>query len=653
MIAMWPEDGRASLLRGPEGPAERWGYAAAATAVTLLFWIVVASFNVEAHPGVDQNGYLVGGKVLAFEGAAGLRHLDPATGQPDPFGFVGRMWIGADLGTPQERFYPKYPPGLPFLVAITWWLGRPELTYWINPVCMTLGVAGSFVIARMIAGSALGLLAMIVVASSPAILGLATNPNSHAGAVCFVTWGMAMAMLWSRWGGWWRALLAGLCLGAAVTFRYTEGLLIVPAGLLVVFSVVESFMRTGTGSPARTRLGGGAVMAAGWLAVVGAMVSYNLASFGSITGYDPTRESTGFRWAYFHDNWLTMLRALDDFGLSLVFPLGVAGMIMLAGMRVRVGLVMSSWIVPGLLIYAAYYWAPSPDGLGYTRFFVTQFPAIAACAAAAGAAALSASSAVAPIARGWRKWTGSGPQVGWALAGGAVVALAVLVGSSTARRQLANDQLQRLALADRARVILDHAPPGSVIVSRDSGLMHHLQFVGDYRLLDAQLFDHRTVQRLDDDLSEEEELLEPEAFDPQRKAALFARLGGLDQRALTAEQQRLVSQAIERGERVFVAMPWRPLRGRDAEQYGLWRVLPREQYETRPAGQWDRMAVGDLVEERGGRRVPRWGAAGARRTFRPGSDRGLLVEVLARTPVGEAEAVESVKADRADAEPGA
>ena len=35
------------------------------------------------------------------------------------------------------------------------------------------------------------------------------------------------------------------------------------------------------------------------------------------------------------------------------------------------------WIVPSLLIYSAYYWAPDGTHIGYLRFFLTVFPGLA------------------------------------------------------------------------------------------------------------------------------------------------------------------------------------------------------------------------------------------------------------------------------------
>jgi hypothetical protein len=633
-MGMWPLKSEAgvlpTLLRGDERPWERWVFGLGMLGVLGVFFAMMACFNVAAHPGVDQNGYLVGGKILAQRGTAGLSVIDPDTGQVDPYQFVGRMWIGADLGTDRERYYPKYPPGLPLLVAIGWWLGLgPAFAYWINPVCMTLGLGATFLVMRMLAGSGPALLVTAVLASSPAVMGLTTNPNSHAGALCFVTWGMYFALQWSRGGGWGRAIGAGLCLGMAVTFRYTEGLLVLPAALAVLFGLSWRRLRSYLEM---------ASMGAAWLAVVGAMVAYNYACFGSLTGYDPTNESTGFRIEYFYDNWATMLRALDGPGLFMLFPIAVAGMVGLLLWQWRMGLIMAAWIVPSVLLYTAYYWAPSPEGLGYTRFFVTQFPALGACAAAAGAMAIDATQRLRAAGQGATA-TRMG-AAGWTLGGGVVAAIAVLVNTQAGLVQIEMDQINRLALQDQARRILDQAPPGSVIISRNQSLLHHLQFVGDYKLYTGEQFDASAVRRLP---VSDEDMAEPQGLQPQRRVALYERLKDMDQRALTAEHQRLVDDAFADGRRVFVAQPWRQLTGRDAQQFGLWRILPTDRYDTKLAVTWERQTIGRLADQaEQDRRVPRFRWAGPRPPQRGGGggERGMLVEVF---PVARPDATQQAQ----------
>ena len=100
------------------------------------------------------------------------------------------MWIGTDLGLPTERYYPKYPLGLPVLVAIAMKIGGTTLPYWINPIAMTLAVAATFLLIRQVLGSFPALMGMLIFATSPVTLALTNDTNSHATTVCCVTWGM-------------------------------------------------------------------------------------------------------------------------------------------------------------------------------------------------------------------------------------------------------------------------------------------------------------------------------------------------------------------------------------------------------------------------------------------------------------------------------
>ena len=84
-----------------------------------FFWSFHHAFWSPAHGGVDQHGYLVGGKMVDQRLTTGMSMRHPLTGAYDPYLFVGAMWVGFDLGTPNEQWYPKYPIGLPVLYGQT------------------------------------------------------------------------------------------------------------------------------------------------------------------------------------------------------------------------------------------------------------------------------------------------------------------------------------------------------------------------------------------------------------------------------------------------------------------------------------------------------------------------------------------------------
>jgi hypothetical protein len=267
-----------------ESPRVRQGYALAALVLLIGFFAFHHTYWVPANGGVDQNGYFVGGKEYARHWSPRQTLVNPYTGQLDPYLFVGTMWIGADLGTPAERYYPKYPLGLPMLVAAALKIGGPHygpmLAYWIDPLAMTIAVGATFLLVRLVAGSFAGLLGMLIFATSPVTLGLTNEANSHAGAVCCAAVGMLLLLYWWRktpgkefsvlsaqgsvdpssprtehrapstehsfqahsWLDYLLPLAAGLFLGYAATIRYTEATLLGAAGVVILFKLLPPLL---------------------------------------------------------------------------------------------------------------------------------------------------------------------------------------------------------------------------------------------------------------------------------------------------------------------------------------------------------------------------------------------------------------------------
>ena len=260
------------LLDVPESTPVRSGFLLLAWLLTAGFAFAAFSFWVPAHGGVDQNGYLYGGKLIAQNLTMRAVPTRPTPGatEIDPQGFVARMWVGFDLDkipvpaaapvaaakakeaateTPKPddggvpRFYPKYPAGLPLLYAGLWSAGRGlhawlpswfgptagvDFAYALSPIATSLAVLGTFLLVRLVAGSVWGIAGMLVFATSETTMDLCTNPNSHASCVMCVVWGFYFAVKFWQVGGAWRALLGGFLLGYAATIRYTEATLLLP-----------------------------------------------------------------------------------------------------------------------------------------------------------------------------------------------------------------------------------------------------------------------------------------------------------------------------------------------------------------------------------------------------------------------------------------
>ncbi len=366
----------------------RWSrslYACLAVAIALFFFFNSMAYWTPANGGVDQNGYLVGGKNFARTLSMRMAPVRPGTENVfDPYQFVGLMWIGTDYGKPTEAYYPKYPLGYPLLVAIAIWCAPAAWNVWavymINPVATLAATTMLFFLARKFMHSLPALLAMIAFASSPVTQGLTWSPNSHATATFCVTGGMLALVSWWQSRGTWRAVLGGLLLGYAFTIRYTEGALILP---LLVIALCNMRWREWRSWRETMWLG------ASWLLPVGSLLVLNYMQMGSFTGYGPTNESVGFKWEYAVDNWETLLRQLNTFGLSYLFPLAMAGLVWMFWWNWRVATWLAAWTVPCLITYLFYYWAPNPQPnpsrpmqqfdvvyISYTRFFLTILPGL-------------------------------------------------------------------------------------------------------------------------------------------------------------------------------------------------------------------------------------------------------------------------------------
>lgn len=566
---------------------DRWFYSAVALVVVAAFFFANWCQFVPAHPGVDQNGYLFGGKALARTGTMKYAPLRPGSSEFDPHQFVGRMYVGADLGTPTERYYPKYPLGYPALVALALKLTPanvgPVVAYWINPVAMTLAVFATFLIGRLIANSFVAVLAAIAFATSPTSLLLSTNPNSHATAVCFVTWGIYMLLRWWQEGGRVRAIVAGLLIGYAATIRYTEGLLALPIGLVLLFNLRPRDRRSWIES---------GLLVLGWLIPVGILLTYNKAALGTWTGYDPTNESAGFRWEFAKDNWETMLRQLATTGLFWLFPLAIAGMIMMFWWNWKLAMIFASWIVPCIVTYTFYYWAPDGSQTGYLRFFETILPGLAVCAmwmlktlaelfagdqerqqriwqyaipVIAGAVCIAIIVKLTDSSIATAIWAGCllailvgagllGRAAGMTMMIGLFAGIAAAVQARGSIQQAEFEQFQRLMIYHNAQAVRSTAPQGSVIFSTDQNLFHHLQFTDDYYLYSGETFNRGYIQNLPNADPPDE----PQGLDPGRRDALYRRFKDFTQKQLEDEQKKIITSALESSHRVFLILPRNP-----------------------------------------------------------------------------------------------
>jgi hypothetical protein len=525
-------------------------------AATHVYWLPSAG-------GVDQNGYLLGGLMIARHHAGGIA-------LPDPFVDLGPHWVMVG----ENRFALKFPVGLPALYAIIRRVGGSghwaTASHLVSPLCASLALLGCYALFKPIIGRFFALGGVLVLSSSPVTMVYANTPNSHAMALCAVTWGMAMLFRWQRRGGIGVATGAGALLGYAATIRYTEGLLIVPIALVLL----QRFRGD--------RYGSVAVVCA-WAAPVIALLAFNLVTIGHLNGYALTNESTAFSLHYFFRNAALMANSLDQVALRWIVPIALlGGLIMLCKAR-PLALVLWTWAGGSILLYTAYYWS-SQTGVTYLRFVLTAFPAIILAAMW--------------LLQRMRATLGGGsPTGGWfgTLVAGAIVATSASLNLLAAAPLSEQNHWNDLQCRIMDEHMLAAAPRGSTIFTQRPNIPH-LEVAGDWRFYLSNAFTPEWVgflnqHRVDSDA--------PQILQPQRAAALYAMLKNASPTALVAMQNQLIVDSVKRGQAVYAVLPKAAI----AEFVACF--LPAGKFETQIVDQWDvdprsRAAPADLAVESDG-----------------------------------------------------
>ena len=525
-----------------------------AIALSAIFLLLNGLMFVPAHQGFDQNGYLVGGKLLAQNGSMAYRTVNINTGEQDPLLYVGNMWVGFDFDTAEQRYYPKYPIGLPAIVATVFRITGPDrgarLAYWISPVCMSLALLAVFFLVRLVAHPLLALMACALMFTNPLVLKLTNDPGSHAADLLCVAWGMYFLFKWWHKQGVARAVAAGLLLGYAATIRYTEALLLLPILLIVVIAYSAGK------APTRLTLQS-SILLLSWAAPVLALLTHNIIAFNSFTGYDTTNESSGFALRYFVNNWDTTYRQINETVLVFILPLSLAGLIAMFWWSWRLALVLASWIIPTTLVYTAFYWAP--DSSSYARFFLTIVPAFFMCAFwflnhirfpvpdGIGGANNPAPDASLQQAQSPFSIPGPAPLTLPSLAiAGLMTLVTITVSLTQALPEAALDYSNRTRLHDASSRIRQIATPGSVIVSQDKTILNHLQFVSDFQLYSLKLFEKGSVEKLP-----VRDPGAPQSRQAQQRQALYEHLKDLSQQDLDHKLKDIIRNALEHGQDAF------------------------------------------------------------------------------------------------------
>ncbi len=310
--------------------------------------------------GSDSYGYVS----QAHLWATGTLRVQLPFGDDRPAGLS--TWAFTPLGyrpAPDERtIVPTYAPGFPMLASVFERAGGPDAVFYVMPLMAGVMVLGTYLLGIAVSGRAVGLMAAMLMALSPAFLFQLTHaPMSDIVAACW--WTLALVLLPRTRTSFVSSLLMGLCAAAAILTRPNlVPLAIVPGGWLL-WDVVKN---SGRGQ-AIVRL---ALYGIGPVVASLVVASLNRYWYGSATssGYGALAGQL-FQWGFLWPNIVNYSRSIIESQTPAIV------LALLAPLFVRNSLVMACalFVVVMYLCYAVYlpmeaWWA--------LRFFLPVFPIV-------------------------------------------------------------------------------------------------------------------------------------------------------------------------------------------------------------------------------------------------------------------------------------
>jgi len=296
---------------------------------------------------------------------------------------------------------------------------------------------------------------------------------THSSNTCAITWGMYFLWKWVRKPKRNAGISAGLLLGFATTIRYTSTLMAGVVLIAVVGCWLKERGRREVGdnlhflkNPTIQQIS----ILLGCYAIFPLILAiYNWSLFGNpfVTGYSLTSEHNALSVQFFKRNLNFMVGGLNTTALFLIFPIGLAGMLLVGSIRER--LMRLFWFLPVVIFYTSYYWAFS--GMPYLRFTICTFPVVVGSAfllldRASGAEAESdASSSKPPSTLAWNAALSA-----WLRRVGMVAFVALLVflrygEAQRGMRGIVSDTGSRVVAAG-ARMLSRTLEPNAVIISQ-------------------------------------------------------------------------------------------------------------------------------------------------------------------------------------------
>ncbi|MBN2288512.1 MAG: glycosyltransferase family 39 protein [Candidatus Glassbacteria bacterium] len=429
---------------------------AALLAAHLAFTL---AFFRSAISSPDANGYFKQARLIA-ERQRTWFSLE------SPLQFVAPHWLDAG----DDRYFSKYPPGLPVLLAAVYGLAGPVAALLVNPWLTVLTLLGLYLLCSRWAGRWWGLFAVAVMAVNPIVNHHTLFADSHAAASCCLVWGVYLLSAWSEDFSPSKGFAAGFLLGAIPAVRYAEAVFGLGTGLFLVLFVMQN----------RRALKPALTIVAGAFLPLAALALRNRLAFGAFwkTGYGLSGEQTGFGLEYFMQNSVRYLSDIMGEGAGAITVLAAAGVVlMIAGRGTRLrGILLAGLIIPSTLLYMSYYFYAGAGGTAWPtlRFLLPTFYLYA----------LAAAWFLREVSAGLRS-------------GGRALAVAVLVlsvcwGLPQSAAALVMQERNNEPLAEITRVVEESVPAGSVVIAPRQ-VQQQLDYLGRWRLADEIYFGRKRL----------------------------------------------------------------------------------------------------------------------------------------------------------------
>jgi hypothetical protein len=351
LIAVWRSKRRERQFAQLWTGAQRHATTIAVCVGVVVFAVAMRTSLFEARAS-DQYGYVSQAALWARGNLAVQQPLAAEAPWPDA------AWtltpLGYRPGQLPATIVPTYPPGLPLIMAALIKLFGPFGAFIVVPLLGSLAVVTTFFLGRRIGGATCGLLAAMLLSTSPIFLVQLREPMSDVPVTAWwlvATLGIAASSPVSALGG-------GLAASAAIVTRPN---LVPLAAVLGVFVLGYSAARL------RTRLANASSFAAGVLPGCLGLALFNRSLYGSPfeSGYGSTAEL--FKVEYFRSNLSSYPRWLVETETPLIV------LALLAPWLIRSSL---SWLFLGIsaTVFFCYVFYVPFDNWTYLRFLLPAIP---------------------------------------------------------------------------------------------------------------------------------------------------------------------------------------------------------------------------------------------------------------------------------------